>query len=62
MNQIYRPTKPGEITRCDDCINDDKNCYECMIDDLLDNGKATYIGDNLLIKKKALKTARSGET
>jgi len=42
---IYRPTKPGEITRCDDCKDKEKNCYECMIDDLLDGNEAARSGD-----------------
>jgi hypothetical protein len=32
---VYWPKKPGDETRCSDCIDWEENCYECMIDDLL---------------------------
>jgi len=34
--QIYRPKIIEGHWRCPDCIGDKINCYECMIDDLLD--------------------------
>jgi hypothetical protein len=33
---VYWPTKPGQKTRCDKCLGKPENCWECMIDDLLD--------------------------